>query len=51
MSEKTISDMSTLGAELQDDLKRQRRISTFFATVAVVEGILILCFGVGQMFF
>jgi hypothetical protein len=49
--EKTISDMSTLGVELQADLKKQRRISAFFATMAIAEGILILCFGIGQLFF
>jgi len=47
--EKTISDMSTLGAELHEDLQRQRRISAFFAITAVAEGLLLLFFGIGQM--
>jgi len=49
--EKTISDMSTLGADLHEDLLKQRKITSFFAVVALAEGILILCFGLGQFFF
>jgi hypothetical protein len=51
MSEPVINDMTTLGAELHDDLLKQRKIAAFFAVVALAEGILILCFGIGQMFF
>ena len=34
---------------LHEDLKTQRKISAFFAAVAVAEGFLILCFGIGQL--
>ena len=51
MSEHVITDMSTLGAELEASLNQQRKITAFFAVAAIAEGILIICFGIGQYFF
>jgi len=48
--EKTI-DLTTLKDDLRADLEKQQRITAFFAVASIAEGILLLCFGIGQMFF